>query len=687
MKNKQKIIKNKIVIPLLIIACILLVGQQASANSQSVNVAIIGSPGVINGGTFPTNGVDPTSGLDFSSFTFSNLHPNNVNSQNLASYDTVLLNVASSEMGCNINTLSAQAKTDLVSFVGNGGKLIIYDSECSAQDYSWLPYPFTTNNPGAMGAQGTLTIVEENTLSTSNSSDAHYVDAATLGSSTDAVGDMNVMTTYDPNWCLDMSGTNINGITGPVHTYARNSTDPTKEGLIIYNGLDVDYMGYYDPTGGNGLEKIWLQELKQDFNPSTLTCGIPVVGIALTPQNDTNEVGEDHAVTATLTDLLGNPQSGILVTFSVISGPNAGTTGTCSPTDCKTDANGEVSFTYTGAGGVGTDQIEACFNDIAGNLICSQIVTKEWIITNKPPIADAGKDQVVEQDNLGGASVTLNGSGSSDPDGDPLTYTWTWTGGSANGVSPIISLQLGATTITLVVNDGTVDSAPDTVIITVQDTTAPVITCPGDLTVEQETAAGTEVSLTATATDICDADVGITDDAPVIFPLGTTTVTFTATDDSGNSATCTTTVTVVDTTPPEIVLSDEQIDLWPPNHKYRTIEIDNCCVISVTDICDADVDIDDVVITSVSSDEPENDPGTGDGNTVNDIIIKDSQTVDLRAERQGNGNGRVYTINFEVTDASGNTQTGSCTVWVVHDQMPNDTAIDDGASAGYTVYP
>ncbi len=150
MKNKQKIIKNKIVIPLLIIACILLVGQQASANSQSVNVAIIGSPGVINGGTFPTNGVDPTSGLDFSSFTFSNLHPNNVNSQNLASYDTVLLNVASSEMGCNINTLSAQAKTDLVSFVGNGGKLIIYDSECSAQDYSWLPYPFTTNNPGAM---------------------------------------------------------------------------------------------------------------------------------------------------------------------------------------------------------------------------------------------------------------------------------------------------------------------------------------------------------------------------------------------------------------------------------------------------------------------------------------------------------------------------------------------------------
>ena len=135
-----------------------------------------------------------------------------------------------------------------------------------------------------------------------------------------------------------------------------------------------------------------------------------------------------------------------------------------------------------------------------------------------------------------------------------------------------------------------------------------------------------------------------------------------------------------------MTLSGEQMVLWPPNHKYHTIEIAECCVISVTDICDAGVDIDDVVITSVSSDEPENVQGEGDGNTVDDIVIVDSQTVELRAERQGDGNGRVYTINFEVTDDSGNTKTGSCTVWVVHDQGSGDTAVDDGASAGYTVY-
>lgn len=61
----------------------------------------------------------------------------------------------------------------------------------------------------------------------------------------------------------------------------------------------------------------------------------------------------------------------------------------------------------------------------------------------------------------------LDGSGSYDPDSDPLTYTWTWNGHVAHGASPTVELSPGATTITLVVNDGKVDSELDTVNITV----------------------------------------------------------------------------------------------------------------------------------------------------------------------------------------------------------------------------
>lgn len=351
---------------LLLMTALLMATQivQADPHSgQSSNVAIIGSPGVINGGSFPTTGVD------FAAFTFTNLDPANVNAANLASYDTVLLNVASSEIGCDVNTLSATAKADLVTFVNNGGKLIIYDSECSTQNYGWLPYTFTTNNPGQMGAQGTLTITEENILSTSISGDTHYIDYLALGSNTDAVGDMNVMTTLDSNWCLDMSGTNINLVTGPVHTYAKYGT-----GFLIYNGMDMDYLSSYYPA--NGLEKIWVQELQAAS--ALLPCGITVVGITLTPHNSTNEVGQTHTVTAKLTDLLGNPQPNISVTFSIISGPNSpfNASGT-------TNASGQATFTYTGTGGVGIDEIRACFNNQASQVVCSQIVTKEWITPTK----------------------------------------------------------------------------------------------------------------------------------------------------------------------------------------------------------------------------------------------------------------------------------------------------------------
>ena len=397
------------------------------ANTKSVNVVIIGGNGSLSanscsyyaannagwsgGGCLflsgPANEFSPLG--DFSMFNFSGLTPANVSAANLASFDTAVLMMASTGLACSSNNLSAQAKTDLVSFVGSGKKLIIYDPECvPGPNYSWLPFPFQTSNPGATGSfSGTLTVVEQNTLSKSApTTDPYYVDTAYLTSHTDAVGDMNVMTTYDPNWSLDMSGTNVNHVTGPVHTYAKYPAG-TDKGLIIYNGMDLDYLSY--STSGFYLKKIFFLELLQPFNPSSLGGTVPVVGIVLSPATAYNPPGRPHTVTATLTDLLGNPKSGVAVTFT-ITGANADVVPACSPAGCMTDASGHVSITYTSIV-EGTDQIKGCFNN-AGTVVCSSSVTKIW--TTK---CDVDSNQAINSLDIAAILAARNtlASGPSDP--------------------------------------------------------------------------------------------------------------------------------------------------------------------------------------------------------------------------------------------------------------------------------
>lgn len=406
----QKLLKNRTwgIVLSLIGVLLFLTGQPSPVSAQSADVVIIGGTSLdlnnpcsswgneanVMGSTY--GGCLPVAGtIDLNAINFTAMDPSVVSAASLAAYDTAVLNMASNAMACNSNNLSAQAQADLVAFVASGKKLIIYDSECSpGLNYGWLPYPFTTSNPGAMGAPGTLTVVEDNPLSgtvgdpSCLGGDPCCIDVAYLGPSTDAVGDMNVMTTLDPNWCLDMSGTNYNNVTGPVHTYADYPAN-TDRGLIIYNGLDMDYMSW-SGTGHDELQKIWVQELQQPFNPSLLPCFGTVVGIKLDPETDTNPVGTTHTVTATLKDLLGNPQIGVLVTFTIVSGPNAGASGTCSANaDCTTDANGQVSFTYTSDGNVGDDEIAAEFTADDGTIIESNKVKKEWILS---PITECDVD-------------------------------------------------------------------------------------------------------------------------------------------------------------------------------------------------------------------------------------------------------------------------------------------------------
>jgi hypothetical protein len=144
------------------------------------------------------------------------------------------------------------------------------------------------------------------------------------------------------------------------------------------------------------------------------------------------------------------------------------------------------------------------------------------------------------------------------------------------------------------------------------------------------------------------------------FPLGITTVTLTVTDNPGASSQCSATLTVIDNTPPVINgASASPAVLWPPNHKMVEVAVsynatDNCDPASAIS-CDL----------TVSSNEPPS--GTGDGHTSPDWEVVDAHHVQLRAERSGGGDGRIYTITITCTDRSNNSSSQTVTVTVPHD--------------------
>lgn len=146
---------------------------------------------------------------------------------------------------------------------------------------------------------------------------------------------------------------------------------------------------------------------------------------------------------------------------------------------------------------------------------------------------------------------------------------------------------------------------------------------------------------------------------------GSVSLVFTATNERGFSALpLSITVSVVsgtDTQPPELNVMVDPAVLWPPDHKLVRL-----------DVAAAAVDDQDpsptVELVSVTSSEPDDAPGGGDGHTTGDVVVEDDGTILLRAERDANGPGRVYTLTYRATDAAGNSTEASAEVSVPHDQ-------------------
>jgi hypothetical protein len=193
----------------------------------------------------------------------------------LAEYDTVLF-----EQICDFKNMSPRFLPALVAWVAAGHKLIIHDADkCGGNmiDYSWLPYKIQTDNPGALGAPGSvLKVLENNWMAHTLRARPGFVDAAAwvaLRPPANELGDSNAVTEWQPGWCGHLVVRNANGIFGFVQAYAHYG-----RGLILWDGFDID------SNGTKWHDIVRAQQLAQGFNTDNLPCSIKIGSFAVTTE-------------------------------------------------------------------------------------------------------------------------------------------------------------------------------------------------------------------------------------------------------------------------------------------------------------------------------------------------------------------------------------------------------------------
>ena len=291
------------------------------------------------------------------------------------------------------------------------------------------------------------------------------------------------------------------------------------------------------------------------------TCGTNAITVVGTVTNTAGYCGNGFAVTRTwrATDTCGNhAECSQLV--SVLDGASStvvcatnktvefGSAWTFDPPDAGSDVLSVLSTTTNltcGLTFVATRTWQAT-NSCGASSQCSQTVTVQdttpptiTCATNKS--VDAGStwsfDAPIASDSADGTNVTISvvSSTTNSICGDIFTATWTWRATDACGNSNECSQT-----------------------VTVLDKTPPVITCPSNLlfTADAGQCSRSNVTFTLEATDNCLVTNKVsTPPSGSTFPVGVTTVTNTATDASGNTSSCTFTVTVADVAAPAVTIA------------------------------------------------------------------------------------------------------------------------------------
>ncbi|HWN94117.1 MAG TPA: HYR domain-containing protein [Methylomirabilota bacterium] len=260
---------------------------------------------------------------------------------------------------------------------------------------------------------------------------------------------------------------------------------------------------------------------------------------SLTPEIATNAVGQVHSVTAHITTN-GAPVEGVLVSFTITSGPNEGLNQSSS-----TAADGNTVLTYTGTGGVGTDIIRA--TGTVNGVVFTCLATQAWTAVVIPPPTITCPSNIVTNAAAGecarAVAFTVIASGETMP-------TIRHRIGETSITSPH-TFPAGTTTVTSTASNAN-GTATCSFVVTVTEPEPPAITCPADVfaTVPAGEPGGVVDFEMPLATDNC-GEVTLVCDPPSgsVFPVGTTPVVCTATDSSGNTNSCTFAVMVTEGVP------------------------------------------------------------------------------------------------------------------------------------------
>ncbi|HKK39085.1 MAG TPA: HYR domain-containing protein, partial [Cryomorphaceae bacterium] len=272
----------------------------------------------------------------------------------------------------------------------------------------------------------------------------------------------------------------------------------------------------------------------------------------------------------------------------------------------------------------------------------------------------------------------------------------------------------GPNAVTLTVEDIAGNQASCVATVTVEDNIDPSITAPADVTASADAtlcSASGVVLGSASASDNCGVD-NVSDDAPATFPVGTTTVTYTAVDAAGNSSFDTQTVTVTDDEAPFVncqdivaeldangiaIITADQLDngstdncgiasLSLSNNQFDCTNLGiNQVTLSVTDIhgntasCIAAVDVQDnqapTIICNTPLDVSNIGGECGAFVTYSVPTATDNCEVDVITQIGGLGSGALFPIGvtteiYQVTDPAGNLSTCSFTISISDVEAP-----------------